>query len=110
MNTKIKSNISSVKKSRDQLVDDFKRVIDDFHDLTNESKNASGAAIQRGCDAVEENIKDGVHALHGFGGKIATGAGRYRDSVGESISNNPWRSVAIAAVVGLLLDRFLPSR
>lgn len=108
MPTKIKSNIKSVKKSRDQLVDDFKRVIEDFYDLTEESKNASGAAIHRGYDAVQDEIKDGMHAIHDMGEKIAAGAEQCKDYVGEGISNNPWRSIAIAAVTGLLLDRFLP--
>ncbi len=108
MATRIKSNIKSVKKSRDQLIEDFKRVVEDFHDLTEESKNASGAAIQRGVDAVQEDFNDGMQAIQDVGGKIAAGAERCKDSVEESISNNPWRSVAIAAVVGLLLDRFLP--
>ncbi|MCC5807259.1 MAG: DUF883 family protein [Opitutales bacterium] len=110
MTTRIKSNMKSVKKSRDQLVEDFKRVIDDFHDLTEESKNASGAAIQRGYDAVQEDIKDGMHAMHDIGGKIAAGAERWKNSAGEKISHNPWRSIAIAAVAGLLLDRFLPHK
>lgn len=108
MSTRIKSNIKSVKKSRDQLVDDFKRVVEDLHDLTEESKNASGAAIQEGYDAVQDNIKEGMHAMHDIGGKIADRAGRWKTSAGECISNHPWRSIAIAAVAGLLLDRFPP--
>ncbi|MCC5834330.1 MAG: DUF883 family protein [Opitutales bacterium] len=108
MRAKIKSNSGSVKKSRDQLVEDFKRVIEDFQGLTEESKNASGAAIHKGLDTVHEYIEDGKHAIDEAGDKIAAGAGRYAESMGKSISNNPWRSVAIAAVAGLLLDRFLP--
>lgn len=102
-----KPNINSVKKSRDQLINDFKKVIDDFHDLTEEGKNASGAAVQKGYDAVQEEIKDGVHAMHDVGDKISAGAEKWKQCAGERISKNPWRSIAIAAVAGLLLDRFL---
>lgn len=102
--------MKTVKKSRDQLVEDFKRVLEDFNDLTEESKNASGAAIQRGFTAVQEDLKGGMHAVQDVGRKIAAGAERCKDSVGESIGNHPWRSIAIAAVAGLLLDRFLPHK
>jgi ElaB/YqjD/DUF883 family membrane-anchored ribosome-binding protein len=110
MSTKIKSNIQSVKKSRDQLIEDFKQVIEDLQDLTEESKNASGAVLQKGYDVVQEEIKEGIHAINDVGSKIADGAGRCKTCVGKSISNNPWRSIAIAAVAGLLLDRFLPHK
>jgi ElaB/YqjD/DUF883 family membrane-anchored ribosome-binding protein len=110
MTTKIKSNINSVKKSRDQLVDDFRKLIDDFHDLTEEGKNASSEAIHKGYDAVQENVKDGMHAMHDLGEKISDGAGKCTKCAGESISRNPWRSIAMAAVAGLILDRFLPHR
>ena len=106
----MKTNISSVKKSRDQLVDDFKKVIDDFHDLTEEGKNVTNAAIHKGYDAAQENVKDGMHAMHDLGDKISAGAGKCTEYAGKSISNNPWRSVAIAAVAGLVLDRFLPHK
>ena len=108
MTKKIIANAKSVRKSRDQLVDDLKRVVEDFQDLTEESKNASGAAIQRGFHAVQEDFTEGVHFMHDIGNKIAAGAERCTDSVGESISKHPWRAITIAAVAGLILDRFLP--
>lgn len=74
----------------------IKRVIEDVQDLTEESKNASCAAIQKGYDAMQD-----------VGGKIAAGAERLKDSVGESISRYPWRSLAIATVIGLALGRLL---
>ncbi|MCC5788071.1 MAG: DUF883 domain-containing protein [Opitutales bacterium] len=107
MPTKKRSNIKSVRKSRDQLVDDFKRVIEDFHNLAEESTNASGAAIHRGYDAVQDEIKDGMHAIHDMGDKVAAGAEYCKDSVEESISNHPWRAIAIATATGLLLNRLL---
>jgi ElaB/YqjD/DUF883 family membrane-anchored ribosome-binding protein len=105
MSAKTKATIKTVKKSRDQLVEDFKRVVADLHDLGDESKNASGAAIKKGYNAVQDDIKNGVHAMKDVGCKIAAGAESWRDSISEEISSHPWRSLAIAVVASFAVNR-----
>lgn len=98
---------SAVKDSRDQLVADLKRVIEDAQSLAEEAKDASGAAIHEKMEAVQEDLGKRMKAIRKSGSNAMDEIEEQSDKVEELIRQHPWRSVAVAALAGFLADRFL---
>ncbi|MFO7724851.1 MAG: hypothetical protein R6V45_04800 [Oceanipulchritudo sp.] len=101
------SNSESLKDSREQLVEDLKRAIEDAQNLADEAKNASGAAIHEKIEAVQKDLGNRVKALRKTGdsviNEVEEQAGNFEDLIGRY----PWRSIAVAALAGVLADRIL---
>lgn len=97
----------TVKNSRDQLVADLKRVIEDAQALAEEAKDASGAAIHEKMEAVQKDLGKRMTALRESGSNAMDELEGQSDKLEELIRKNPWRSVAVAALVGVLADRLL---
>lgn len=97
----------TVKDSRDQLLEDLKRVIEDAQNLAEEAKNASGAAIHEKVVAVQKDLSKRMKAISKAGGNVLDEVEEQTDNVEELIRQHPWRSVAVAALAGLLVDRVL---
>ena len=97
----------TVRESRDQLVEDLKRVIEDAQNLAEEAKNASGAAIHEKIAAVQKDLGKRMKAIRKAGGGMIDDVEQQSENLEELIRRHPWRSVAVAALAGLLLDRIL---
>ncbi len=97
----------TVKDSRDQLIEDFKRVIEDAQNLAEEAKNASGAAIHEKIEAVQKDLGKRMKAIRKAGGSAIDELEEQSENLEKLIKRHPWRSVAVAALAGLLVDRLL---
>ena len=95
----------SVKDSRDQLVEDLKRVIEDAQSLAEEARNASGAAIHEKIAAVQEDLGARMKAVRKAGGSVVDEVEQQSENFEDLIRRHPWSSVAVAALVGLIADR-----
>ncbi|MCC5806003.1 MAG: DUF883 domain-containing protein [Opitutales bacterium] len=108
--TKTNTHTSAVKESRDQLVEDLKRVIEDAQHLAEEAKGASGEAIRAKLEDARADLEQRVQSLRGTGQHVYDEALDRAECLEEMIRKHPWRSVAIAAAAGLVLDRFFLRR
>ena len=97
----------TVRDSRDQLVEDLKRVIEDAQNLAEEAKDATGAAIHEKVAAVQKDLGERMKAIRKTGGSMIDEVEQQSENVEDLIRRNPWRSVAVAALAGLLIDRIL---
>lgn len=97
----------TVKDSRDQLVEDLKGVIEDAQNLAEEAKNASGAAIREKIVAVRKDLDKRMKAIRKAGGSVIEDVEQQSENVEDLIRRHPWRSVAVAALAGVLADRIL---
>ena len=97
----------TVRDSRDQLIEDFKRVIEDARNLAEEARNASGTAIHEKIEAVQKDLGKRMKAIRKAGGGMLDEVEEQTANVEDLIKKHPWRSVAVAALAGLLVDRLL---
>lgn len=88
------------------LHDEWRDLLADIEDLI---KRVSGLD-----DAVIAKIRDLITAkLGGVKARMADGAEQVRDVAGtvdDYVHNNPWQSLGVAAVIGLLFGLMLSSR
>ncbi len=97
-----------MKDSRDQLIEDLKRVIDDAQNLAEEAKNASGAAIHDKMNAVQKDLGERMRAVREASCNVAAEAHHQADVLEKLIRRNPWRSITVAALAGVVIDRLFP--
>ncbi len=95
----------SVKESREQLVKDLKRVIEDAQNLAEEAKNASGAAVQDKIRTVQDELEKKMKVVRECSSDFLAEASKQTEAVEDNIRQHPWRAVAIAVGVGILIDR-----
>lgn len=108
--TKVANQSSSVQESREQLIEDLKRVIEDAQKLAGDAKDASGAAIREKLESARSELDERLEAVRSTGEELYAGVVERSEAVEELIRKHPWRSVAIAAAAGLLVDRLLLRR
>lgn len=97
----------TVRDSRDQLLEDLKRAIGDAQNLAEEAKNASGAAIHEKVADVQKDLGKRMKAIRKAGGSVIDEVGQQSENAEDIIRKYPWRSVAVAALAGFLVDRIL---
>ena len=96
--------------NRDKLVQDMKVVIADAEELLRATASQAGEKI----GVARERIQDSLHEAkvklaeaEALLTEHATQAARYTD---EYVHENPWRSIGIAAGIGLLLGLLMTRR
>ena len=102
-------NGSGVSAARDQLVDDFNRVVSDTEALLRAMANVPGEKTAALRASVEENLgaaKQRVRDLQGAAIDKTTAAARATD---EYVHENPWTLIGVAAAVGLIAGLLLSS-
>lgn len=96
---------------RDTLVADLKALIEDASKLTSDAADATGEAFSEKVSEIQEQIKDAVAKLkeHGETVKdtVKDKSKESVDTVENLIRENPWKSVGIAVVAGILIDRLI---
>lgn len=97
----------SVKESREQLVKDLKRVIADAQNLADEAKTASGAVVQDKIRTVQDELEKKMKVVRECSHDFLAEASKQTDAVEETIRHHPWRAVAVAVGVGIIIDRLL---
>lgn len=88
--------------ARDQLVDDFKKVIDDTEELLKVTANETGGKIGAVRERAEESLREARRKLNALEGDLVIQTKAAAKATDELVHENPWQAVAIAAGIGLL--------
>lgn len=95
----------TVRESRDQLVEDLKRAIEDAQNLAEEAKNASGEVIYKKIADIQKDLGKRMKAIRKSGGSMIDEVEQQSDNFEDLIRQHPWRSIGVAALVGVIADR-----
>jgi ElaB/YqjD/DUF883 family membrane-anchored ribosome-binding protein len=96
--------------STDQLVSDFKSVVNDAEALLNATSTQTGEKIQAVRARAEESLRQAKARLMEIEQDAVRRAKEIADATDEYVRDNPWQSVGIAAGIGLLLGVLLGRR
>lgn len=94
---------TETQEARDQLIDDFKKVVDDAEELLKFTANETGEKVSVVRERAEENLREARRKLKTLEDNIIVKSKAVAKATGQLVHDNPWQSVAIAGAVGLLL-------
>ncbi len=88
--------------ARDQLIEDFKKVIGDTEGLLKITANETGGKIGAVRDRAEKNLREVRRKLNAWESDLIMQTKATAKATDQLVHENPWQAVAIAAGVGLL--------
>lgn len=88
--------------ARDQLVEDFKKVIADAEELLNVTANETSGKIGAVRERAEANLREARRKLQLLENDLLAQGKAAVKATDLLVHENPWQAVAIAAGVGLL--------
>jgi ElaB/YqjD/DUF883 family membrane-anchored ribosome-binding protein len=100
---------TSVNDAKQQLVDDFNRVVSDTEALLRAMASVPGEKASALRASVEDNLKAAktrVREIQGAAYEKGTAAARATD---EYVHENPWTLIGVAAAVGLIVGLVIAS-
>src|SRR5688572_22736241 len=103
-------NESDVRAAREQLVEDFQKVVSDTESLLRAMANVPGEKAIAMRASVEESLasaKQRLRALQAAAVDRTAAAARATD---EYVHENPWTLIGVAAGIGLLVGLIISNR
>ena len=94
---------TNTQTARDQLVDDFKKVIDDTEELLKVTASETGGKIGAVRERAEANLREARRRLNELEGDLEVRTRAAARATNELVHENPWQSIAIAGGIGLLI-------
>jgi ElaB/YqjD/DUF883 family membrane-anchored ribosome-binding protein len=94
----------------DQLVSDLKNVMTDAEALLKATSAQTGDRIQEVRAHAEKSLREAKARLGEVEEQALRRAREMADATQEYVRDNPWRSVGVAAGVGLLLGMLISRR
>ncbi len=94
--------VTETKEARDQLIEDFKKVINDAEELLKVTANETGGKIGAVRERAEANLREARRKLDVLENDLITQTKAAAKATDQLVHENPWQAVAVAAVVGLL--------
>lgn len=88
--------------ARDQLIEDFKKVIGDAEELLKITANETGGKIGAVRERAEENLREARRKLNALESDLIIQTKAAAKATDQLVHENPWQAVAIAAGIGLL--------
>lgn len=101
------ANAKKVSPDRDKLVADLKALIEDARTLTADVAETSQEAFTEKVTEVQDQIKEAVDKLKEHGQNAKEMGKESIDSVEKLVKDNPWKSLGIAVLAGILIDRLI---
>lgn len=93
---------TETKEARDQLIEDFKKVINDAEELLKVTANETSGKIGAVRERAEANLREARRKLEVLENDLITQTKAAAKATDQLVHDNPWQAVAVAAVVGLL--------
>ncbi len=88
--------------ARDQLIEDFKKVIGDAEELLKITAHETGGKIGAVRERAEANLREAHRKLNAMEGDLILQTKAAAKATDQLVHENPWQAVAIAAGIGLL--------
>jgi ElaB/YqjD/DUF883 family membrane-anchored ribosome-binding protein len=102
--------MSTQATTTDQLVSDLKAVMTDAEALLKATSTQTGDRIQEVRARAEQSLREARVRLGEVEEQALRRAREMADATEEYVRGNPWRSVGVAAGVGLLLGLLISRR
>ena len=93
---------AETQEARDQLIEDFKKVIGDAEELLKVTANETGGKIGEVRERAEANLREARRKLQVMENDLITQTKAAAKATDQLVHEKPWQAVAIAAGVGLL--------
>lgn len=93
---------TETQEARDQLIEDFKKVIDDAEELLKVTANETSGKVGEVRERAEANLREARRKLKVMENDLITQTKAAAKATDQLVHENPWQAVAIAAGVGLL--------
>lgn len=88
--------------ARDQLIEDFKKVIGDAEELIKVTANETGGKVAAVRERAEANLREARRKLQTMENDLISQTKAAAKATDQLVHDRPWQAVAIAAGVGLL--------
>lgn len=93
---------TETQEARDQLIEDFKKVIGDAEELLKVTANETSGKVGEVRERAEANLREARRKLQVMENDLITQTKIAAKATDQLVHENPWQAVAIAAGVGLL--------
>lgn len=93
---------TETQETRDQLIEDFKKVIGDAEELLKATANETSGKVGEVRERAEANLREARRKLQVMENDLVTQTKAAAKATDKLVHENPWQAVAIAAGVGLL--------
>jgi ElaB/YqjD/DUF883 family membrane-anchored ribosome-binding protein len=93
---------TETQEARDQLIEDFKKVIDDAEELLKVTANETSGKVGEVRERAEANLREARRKLKVMENDLITQTKAAAKATDQLVHENPWQAVAIAAGVGVL--------
>lgn len=90
---------------RDKLVADLKLLVEDAKSLTESAGDESKEFLADKAEDLRKQLTETMDALKEQGEHVKEIAVEKTDEIESCISQNPWKSIGIAVVAGVVIDR-----
>jgi len=95
---------------RDQLVNDFKAVIQDMEELIKATASQTGDKVTAVRARAEENLREARRKLDDMGVDVIARGKAAAKATDDLVHENPWQSVGLATAVGVMLGMLISRR
>lgn len=96
---------NELQADRDKLVADLKLLVADAKSLTETAGDESKEFLTDKAEDLRKQLSETMDALKEQGDKAQKVAIEKTDEVEACISKNPWKSIGIAVLAGVVIDR-----
>jgi len=96
--------------ARDRLVEDFKTVMHDAEELLKATANQTGDKIGAVRMRVEESLREARRKLGEMESNVVGRTKAAAKATDKLVHDNPWRSIALATTVGVMLGVLIGRR
>jgi ElaB/YqjD/DUF883 family membrane-anchored ribosome-binding protein len=96
--------------SRDQLIEDFKKVIHDAEALIKATANQTGDKVGEVRHRAEESLKEARRKLNEMEDSVVARTKTAVKATDQLVHERPWQSVAVASAVGVVLGMLIGRR
>jgi ElaB/YqjD/DUF883 family membrane-anchored ribosome-binding protein len=96
--------------ARDQLIEDFKRVISDAEELIKATANQTGDKVGAVRQKAEASLQEARRKLNEMEDNIVSRTKTAAKATDQLVHDKPWQSVAVASAVGVVLGMLIGRR
>ena len=96
--------------AKERVIRDFKAVVTDTEELLRATANQTGDRIVAARAHMEESLASTIKQLAELEEKVVEKARAAAQATDQMVHENPWKSVGIAATVGLSLGMLIHRR
>lgn len=94
--------VTETKETRDQLIEDFKKVVNDAEELLKVTAHETSGKVGAVRERAEANLREARRKLQVMEHDMITQTKAAAKATDQLVHDRPWQAMAIAAGIGLL--------